>query len=213
MKVKAYGAGLYEREQDLIRNMARLITKDPPEIIDINCFEPEDDPDSIFFVYGSRSIKKTEALRCRARLHFPDTGKLIEGIGEAEQRQHALDKLLEFKELLDTGNTEDLNLAEPKKEVQQPKTLVTEESLPNLTAGQVKAIEATLRDKGEKAWVGTTQDGRTIRLTAQPEESTADIDMTFAELYSIRGLMEAFRVKELEIVYKPTATGRKSSNK
>lgn len=213
MKLKAIGYNLTTGEKEIIRSMAKVLTSTPVEIVDVQSFVAgeEIDPDDILLVYGQRSLREVGSIGCRARLEFPELYKLEKTQDEChfDERQEAFDKLLKFKKMLDSDQQEDLDLADDTED--QQTTKISEESLPNLTADQVQTLEANLRKQGQTAWTGTTNDGRTIRLTVQPEESTADVDMTFAELYCIRGLMEAFRVKELEIVYKPTAASRKSN--
>jgi hypothetical protein len=116
--------------------------------------------------------------------YFPEPKQLEPG-GDETARVKVWQDLLELK-------------AEPttKKECKT----ITEDSLPELTAGDVKSLEKTIKELGIKEWKGVTKDGKSIKLSVVPIEGSEDIKMTFSELYAIKLAMEILQIKEIDIV-------------
>lgn len=209
-KLKAYGFNLRKEDYDIIQRMAAVIDATQKiEILDLKSFGAEVDPDDILFLYGPRALKECEAFKSLAKIEFPDVSKLDATFGNEQERELAHEKLLRLKEALASGK-----LSEPDSlltgEVVQK---ISGESLPTLTAGEISTLEATLRKKGVTSWNCKGKDGTTIRVTIEPEESNADVDITFRELYALKACQEALHVEEFGIVYKPTASGGKDSSK
>lgn len=208
-KLKAYGFNLRKEDYEIINRMVSIIdTTQPAEILDLRSFGAEVDSDDILFLYGPRALKECEAFKCLAKIEFPDVSKLDVTFGDEQERELAHQKLLRLKEALASGK-----LSEPDSLLTGEITKkISGESLPALTSGEISGLEATLRKKKVTSWNCKGKDGTTIRVTIEPEDSNADIDITFRELYALKACMEALHVEEFGIVYKPTASGNKDSS-
>jgi len=209
MSFKAFGFNLTSDHTELIKRMVANITDEQVEVTDVRSFEPEVTREDIVLAYGLQAQRKLQGVRCGVLLEFPDPDRLDMTLGDPEEIRLAQEKLTSFGELLDIHTTEQVHTEEPTNT--QSLNLTTEEIPANLTASDVKKLEEQQFKQGRTHWTGMTRDGRSIRVTVEPEENTADINITFAELYAVMGLVETLRVKELEFVYKPSAVTRKSS--
>lgn len=209
MSFKAFGFNLIDNHIRLIKAMLKNITDEEVEIIDLRCFEPEVGLADIIIAYGFKAQRRLENKKCRARLGFPDPDRLDVAHGDPKERRLAQEKLIKFRDTLDSDTTEVIQTIEGPTTKQCLK--LTEELPANLTASDVKKLEEQQFKQGKTHWTGLTADGRSICVSVEPEESTADINLTFAELYAVMGLRDTLRVQELEFVYKPTAATRKSS--
>lgn len=201
MQFKAYGNQLRDEDIDVIRKMASFLTDKVIDVYDTMSFDVDADEDTLLLIYGNRAAKACEKVKCLYKVEFPDASRLNSSLGETEERLEAFEMLQKLKRVLDSG---DLNALDKQETVTRTEKL-NEGSLPNLTAHQVRELERHQREQGKSHWEGLTKDGRTIRVSTEPTEGTADINMTFAELYAVMGLVETFQVKELEIVYKPSS--------
>lgn len=201
MKFKAYARNLTKEETDTIRKMIGVITSRPAEVYDLNSFGVEVDPDDILFLYGPRAIRMANGFTCKAKIEFDDISVLSSTFGDEGRKEEAYEKLLAFKEQLESGN----------KEEQSATVVTAEDPWPEYSAEQVQALEKSLKEKGVREWKGQLEDGRTFRVAMKSSPKQADIDMTFAELYAIRALKEVLRVKELEFVSNSNTNSRKDS--
>lgn len=212
MTLKAFGYSLATEDREVIGRMCEYLGEKNPKIVDLRSFDPETSSSDIVLVYGEQANKKLNGAQCKARLVLPEVSKLRTKLGSTPERLEAKQKLEKFKATLD-GSTEEVLDQEEAVEETKTKTLELNEQLPaELTATKVKELERQLLKEEVDHWSGCTVDGKSIRVTVEPELSTADINLTFAELYAVMSLKEAFRVKELEIVYKPSVFNRKTSS-
>jgi len=207
--IKAIGYNITSDEKEIIKKMGSVLDASDIEIIDIKSFEVKNEVDisDILFIYGQRAERETDKIKCSAKLHFPELNKLKNNKENTSYRQAALDTLTNFKNISEQKEKQ-VCLEKP---VEQTKSKILEKSLPDISASQIKTLEQNIKEKGQTAWVGTTKDNKTIRLTTQPEKSPADINMTFAELYFVKSLIETFQVKEVEVVYKSNIDSRENS--
>lgn len=203
--IKAFGYGMDEAQCELVRKMVIFLSPDDWEIIDLRSFDPEVNKQDVVLTYGNKAQRKLEDFKCRFKVEFPDPYRLDASLDEnKEDREQASEKLKQLKQALDSDANNDLPKTEEVHNTN--KTLKLTEELPlQLTTTVVKELERQQREQGLDHWSGRTVDGRSIKVTVEPERGTADINMTFAELYAVMGLKEAFRVKELEFVYKPSS--------
>lgn len=208
--IKLFGSSL-DYNQMLVVEKIKNFMGEECEVIDLSSFEPEINEDDVVIVFGRKAQRRTENMKSRFRIELPAPFQLDATLGASEEtREETFRKLQELKQALDSGANKDIpnTTSCPKTN----KTLnLTEELPPQLTTIAVQELEKQQRAQGLIHWSGRTVDGRTIRVTVEPEENSADINLTFAELYAVIGLKEAFRVKELEIVHKPSTTTRESS--
>jgi hypothetical protein len=200
MKFKAFAYSIDANQYTTIRKMIQFLTEEEPEIIDLRSFEPEISKDDLVLVYGIKAQRRLEKNKCLLKVEFPEPYKLGKtALGNETDRKSAWEKLIQLKNTLDSGNMEAIS----KASFENQKTLNLTEELPSkLTATNIKELERQQKEQGKTHWSGWTTNGKSIRVTVEPEKSEADINITFAELYAVMGLKEVFRVKELEIVCK-----------
>lgn len=212
MTFKAYGYNLREVDYTTIKKMGSVVTNEVMDVYDLRSYDPDVRGDDVVFLYGAKAKNKCKGMRARAFLEFPDASRLDPALGESPERLDALQTLLKFKEALDSKR---LDAVDSRSDTQQKRVQkLNEELLPELTADKVRELERQQREQGKAEWIGTTRNGKTIRVTAEPDiEQPADVNITFAELYAVIGLMDAFRVKELEIAYKPSSASREDNPK
>ena len=179
------------------------------QFIDIRCFEPEVSPTDIILTYGSQAQRKLQNVQCGLKLELPDLDRLDTAHGDPELIRLAQEKLKKFRELLNSDTKQEVQTVEDPT-LKQCLNL-TEELPANLSASDIKILEGHQIKQGKTYWTGVTAGGKSIRITVEPEEDTADINITFAELYAVIGLRDILRVQELEFVYKPSTATRKSS--
>lgn len=213
MRLKAYGYRLTKDETELIRRMATHITQETIDVLDLMSYDLDIKPDDTIMAFGIRAKRACADKKCLALLEFPEPGRLDPVHGEKSEREAAYSRLVKFKEVLDSGDLNNLDRSRSSLIPKKSAIKLTEELLPDLTADKVRELERYQREQGKTSWDGVTKDGKTIHITVEPEENNADVNMTFVELFAVLGLMEAFRVKELEFVYKPSSTSRKSDPK
>ena len=205
--IKAFGYNIQPEEREtVIIPMAKYATNEPVEILDLRSVKPKVGIDDIIFVYGERSARLIKDFKCRAKVEFPELYKLEKRFGEEEARRLAFDQLSKFKKALLTNTLNVTTTDRPK---------FTEETLPSLSSQDILVkLETILRQKGINEWIGTTVNGRTIRITVDNDpKPMADINITFAELFAMKLAMEALQIKELEIVYKHNDYKKDSSKR
>ena len=208
-KLKAYGFNLRKEDYKTIQRMGAIIdATQKTEIFDLKSFGVEVDPNDILFIYGPRALKECEAFECLAKIEFPDISKLDATFGDEQERELAHEKLLRLKDVLASDKLSEPDSLLTGELIQD----ISGESLPTLSANEVSILEAQLKKRGVTSWTCKGHDGITIRVTIEPEESNADIDITFKELYALKACQEALRIQEFKIVYKPTASGYQDSN-
>jgi hypothetical protein len=205
MAIKAYGTNLRPEHYDTIKAMVGIFTKEPVEILDLISYGCDPQFDDIILVFGRQAKHKCSDKPVKAKLEFPEIEKLQKETGEEPIRIAAAKKLQAFEKLYSSGQLDKTKEWKKTVEEEVQTASITMDALPSdyPTADQVLALETSLRKKNKTEWRGTTKDGRSIRLTILPEESNADINMTFAELYAVSNLMDKLNVKEIEVVLRP----------
>ena len=203
MKIIAYGYQLRTEDYETINNMCAFLTIEPWDIMDLRSFEVTDNSDALMLAYGDHAVNECKKVRSLQLVEFPDASRLSKSLGDNEERQEAFVTLRKLKQVIDSGAFNAFDNTLTTKGIH-----ITQESLPDITADKVKELERHLIEQEVNHWQCITSDGKTIKVTIDPEEGSADINMTFAELFAVIGLKETFRVKELEIVYKPSSARR-----
>jgi hypothetical protein len=210
MSIKAIGYNINkEEEEKIIIPMAQIVSSDIVDVFDLRSVKPDVSADDIVFVFGEKTSRMMQNIPCKIKLEFPDLPKLDRRFGEEDLRRQALEQLLRLKKALSTGNILNNKITECTNST----THITTEALPSLTSQEVlQQLENTLRREGIKEWIGTTSNGKIVRLTVDREmNEAADINMTFAELFAMKIAMEALQVKELEIVYRSNLIRKSNS--
>lgn len=208
MSFIAYGFNLHTKDHDLIRQMVQIVTDKPVDIYDLQNYDPVNTSEDVVFFFGEHwRIKEAKQKDCKIKIEFPDTDRLAPDYGDEDERELAFVKLKKLKDALNSGDISEQSCAE-KRQV----NVITEESLPDLTSQEVlQYLKAALDNKEVQAWEGPSKNGLKVRLTLETEEGTADINITFAELYFIKAAMETLQIKELELVPKSNFFRKDSS--
>ena len=185
-KITALGFNLSKKNKELINSLVQYIFKTEPKTIDLisNYFEPtKEDLLVIFGKPANNLLKPLKILSNQILLADPD--QLDSEEGDEEERNNACKKLLLAKESVDRSKKEPY------------RRTLTKESLPQITANEVSAIER-LNPNG---WIGRTENGKTIRLSSgKIKGNSEDICMTYAELYALKVAVELLGIKEFELV-------------
>lgn len=211
MTFKAFGFNLTDSHTTLIRRMLKNITDETIEIIDLRCFPPNIESTDKVIAYGLKAQRFLQDIKCKTKVGFPDPDKLDVAHGDPEEIRLAQEKLIQFRDMLDSNIKEEVRTLE--NTILKQSLNLTEEFPLNLTAPNVRQLEEQQLKQGKIHWTGITMNGKSIRITIEPEDKTADINITFAELYAVIGLRDTLRVQELEFVYKPSVATGKSSAK
>ncbi len=199
MTFKAFGKSIRDPEEyDLIRKMATVVMDESINVIDLMSFSVHIEPNDVVLVYGKSAWRQCKDYECLARVELPGIERLCPTLGETKLREEAFEKLLQLKETLDSNNLTGETTLHTKESVEDP--------LPTFKCDQVKAKEESTRE-----FRGITEDGRSFKLTSQPDTKDADICMTFAELWNLKALKDMLHVKELNFV-KHTTSSRKGNS-
>jgi hypothetical protein len=203
--IRGMGFDLSKSETHIIDMMTLYVSGGKKvTVTDLQCHRIQYDAADTILVYGNRAWRMLKDVDCRTKIRFPAPSKLDTTHGDPDEIDRAKAKLVLIKEAL-ADNTID-TISDTDEEPN-----LTEEIPEDLTAADVKILEIQQRRQDKIYWKGMTKSGRSLRVTVEPEQGTADINITFAELYAIIGLRETLQVKELEFVYKPSTTAGKSN--
>lgn len=215
MKFIAYGYKIGRNDADLIQRMGQVVTDQQLHIKDLRSYECDSTDEDVLLIFGDRAKMICSHAPALAKVHLPDVSKLHAQEVETQERLEAAEILYKLRDAIDNDTLNELNSSSKPvvttKEVKS--TAITESDLPDLTADSLKALEKNLRKQGKTGFQGVTQNGKSIYVSILPEESSADIVMTFSELYAVRLLMEALHVRELQVVYKSAGSSKQNPSK
>jgi len=191
LKVIAYGFDIKQTEYELIRNIIHILGDTRLEIYDLKSYSLSGEQDAIIFTFGKKAAMYV--IEAAQHIELPDLIYLDPSHGDEKIRKDVYDKLLNLRKRLDSSGR------------LQQITKIDEESLPNLTADDVKQLELKLREKGIHYWRAVTRGGKVVIVSNDISLGVeADVQISFPELYSMKILMETLQVKELEIVHNPS---------
>lgn len=202
--IKLFGFNI-STEDKIIADRVCSMLSGSSEVIDLRSFEPESNNNDILLIFGERAVKLTKNLPYKIKEIFPDFAKLSPDFGEQEEIEQARRKFKLLKRRLE----------EPEKiiTVKEDRKIYTEESLPDASTAQIlKKLEDIINNKSQKEWILYTKNNKSVRITIEPEISNADVDITFAELYTLRMAMETLKAKEVEIVYRNNNNRKKDTS-
>lgn len=199
-RIVAFGYGLSKKNQELIIRMINNVLEKTVTIIDLKSYKLDISKypkDTIFLIFGKKAQRLIGNIMLTMARYFPDPDTL-EPNGDEEARLQVWQTLLELKAL---------------PTIKEECNIITESTLPELTAGDIKILEKTLKEMGTTEWLGKTKDGKSIRITVElSEKRTEEIQMTFSELYAIRMAMDILQLKEIDIAYNKNHNSRSDSD-
>ena len=187
---KAYSVGLQEKDFELIRKIAKVVTTEHVAVKDLRYYDIklEETEEHIVFIFGNKASRLANEIKAKHVVRLPEISTLHSSTGILEKRKEALKKLTILKEILEDDLQSEMN-----KKVQDP--------VPEIKTSELKDLESNLKLKSIDKWLGTTNSGKTVQISINPQPAEADINITFAELYALRIAMEALDVKEFTVVY------------
>jgi len=95
----AYGYNLCWPEKEAIKKMMAILQKDTKGIIhDLSTHDLDSSPDAVCLIFGEQAKERCKQLKCANRIEFPDVWKLVQGLGNEEDRRVAYETLLSFKD-------------------------------------------------------------------------------------------------------------------
>jgi len=200
MRFIAYGFNLNSNNHELIRQMVGLVTEQAVDIYDLQNYDAIHNGEDVVFFFGEHwRVTEAKDKPSYVKIEFPDVDRLASDYGDEAERELAYEKLLKLKGALNSGDPSGASICAEERQV----NVVKEESLPDLTSQQVlQQLETAMNEQGVQAWEGVTKDGLKVRLSLEPEEGTADVNLTFVELFFIRAAMETLKIREFELVPK-----------
>jgi hypothetical protein len=175
----AVAFGITKDGREIIEKIGKNVFAKDIEILDAKVT----DIDSITYTdsvlaFGFRA-KNLLIKKKIEHLELPDLKQLQDGNKEVRQRTY--EDLLKFKHKINK------------------QLILKSNDLSQFGCEELKALEQSLKDKKETSWRGITSNKKSFELSLIPIESTADIFMTFAELYAIKTAMDVLRVEEIII--------------
>jgi hypothetical protein len=187
---KAYSVGLQEKDFELVRKIAKVVTTEHVTVKDLRYYDIklENTEEDILFIFGNKACRLAGDIKAKHVVNLPDISTLHSKTGILEKRQEALKQLNILKEILEDDIQAELN-----KKVQDP--------VPEMKISDLQSLELNLKSKSINKWLTTTKNGKTVQISITPESAEADINITFAELYALRMAMEVLDVKEFTVVY------------
>lgn len=202
MKLKAYGTNLTQEDRTIISQMMGFLLKEVPnqdyEIIDTLSFDPEIEPEDIIFTFGSRARILCKKYPAKLQIDFPEASKLHKTAGNEDSRYEAHAKLIQIKNQITSQTIEERLIKEAQK-LDLPK-------IPREDLLKLALLE-------NKSWQGVTRSGRSIKITTKPEPSTTDISITIPELYYLDLAIQAFDIKEIQVVNTNIRNNNKPNSK
>lgn len=206
--IKVFGFNISTEDQVIADKVCNMLPGDA-ECVDLRCFEPESNNTDVILIFGEKAAKICKDLPYKIKEIFPDFNKLSPDFGEQEEIEQARVKFNILKQRLEEPD----KVAPKDVTVQQDRSTYTEESLPDASAAQIlKQLKTILQKTGQKEWLLYTKNNKSVRVTIEPEQSNADIDITFAELYTLKMAMETLQAKELEIVYRSNCSRKENTS-
>jgi len=193
MQVLLVGYNISESEKVTLDKIGKYLT-DTYKIVDLMSYDLSSTTQDVLVVFGGRANRLSIKSSHMFREEFPEPCYLSATSGNEEERQVAAERLKQIKRRLSLPVSDQM-----KKE--QTKYIIKPEDLPDLTTTEILGqLQTTLVRQEAKEWLGWSKNGKTVRLTVEPEEGNADINLTFAELFTLRTAMDILQVNEVEIV-------------
>lgn len=203
--IKIFGFNITTEDQAIADKVMAMLPGEA-ECIDLRCYEPESTSVDVVLIFGEKACNMCKDLPYKIKEVFPDFAKLSSDFGEQHEVEQARAK---FKLLKQRLVAPDEVVPIQNNTVEQGRSTVTEESMPDMSAAQIlEKFKTILTERGQKEWLLYAKNNKVIRITIEPEQSNADIDMTFAELYTLKMAMETLQAKEVEIVYRSKSNKR-----
>ncbi len=188
MEILAVGINLKQSDRKFITNMFTLVLGQEVtiNILDAISHKIKTTGTEVVATFGKKAKDLFAASKEKHSVHInlPEVKGLLPSEENEKSREAAYHQLLQLKTL-------------GEKALDETQT-ITEEALPEVDD---KYILSVLTASQTKEWQGINKEGKSIRLTLQPQEvKTADINLTFAEFLLLKSAMGALQVKEFQVV-------------
>jgi hypothetical protein len=188
---KAYSVGLEQKDFELIRKIGAFLTTETISIKDLTYhnIKTEDDINNVVLIFGDKASQRLKGITTKTTLFLPEIRLLHAETGSEQKRVETFKKLKELKD---------------KEDLKKPKMLtevITDDPVITLSVTDLKALETNLRSRNVNSWIGKTESGKIIQISIVPEDGSANIRITFSELYALKTAMEVLDIKEFTIVY------------
>jgi hypothetical protein len=180
----AIGINFSQKNLDLIQRIGQNVLKSNIHIIDLLSYQfHKSEHDNIYLIFGDKAKKMLNNITFNYGFYLPEPDKLEIGIDE-QLRLKTWEILKNIKELKILNNIE----------------VVTVENLPVLSTNEIKTIEQSLISSGQTEWKAVTKNGEIVVLSLEPiKDKNNIVNLTFAELFTIKSAMELLDLKEINI--------------
>ena len=180
MEVHAYGHNLTKKDKSLILSMIKVVTDRPVKIVDLSSYEV-DLSGNLLFLFGKKAAKRLRDHRAK-KVSLPSLDLLEKKDSNKKWRELAYQTLLGVN-----------------KASSEEKNQILPEELPDFPIEDLRSLERNLKTQGIEEWIGATDRGETISLTIFPKKTSADICLTFSELYAMRMAFSILGMKEIKV--------------
>lgn len=193
---KAYGLGLKQKDFELIRKIASIVTTEAISIKDLiyHQIKDEEDMNNIVLIFGEKASERLKGLATKTTLILPEIHLLHAETGSEEKRLETFRKIKKLKE------------KEKSQKVKLSTEVINDDPVANLSITDLKALELNLKTRNVNSWIGKTESGKTIQISIVPQDGDANVRITFSELYALKTAMEVLDIKEFTIVYSNSNT-------
>ena len=187
---KAYSVGIEQRDFELIRKIAKIVTEEKIVVKDLRYYDIklEETKNDVLFIFGSKASRLANNINAKNVVHLPDLITLHPDTGITENRKQVVAKLKVLKQILEDDIKEELvqTISDP---------------IPDISISDLEILEKNLKSKSITKWLTTTKNGKTVQISLEPETKEADINITFSELYALKIAMDALSIKEFTVIY------------
>ena len=203
MKVLTFVYKITKEEEEVVRNCLTFLGVPDSSILVIPSYRPEGlvESNSVVLTYGKfaelavdQYLREGKAVNVRHE-KFPHPKQLTKIEVNKDARAACTVQLKTLKEFLD-------------QERYQPIVReIREEDLPDLTRQQLLLLKKMTEEAGEKTCFQVNKNGKLIEIGLDKiEGSKAEIHLTFAEIYTIRTIMDTLKVTEVSLALGPSSS-------
>ena len=171
------------------------------QVYNISNYKPEDliESNSVIVTFGRQAdlavkVFLSEQKKVTGVKHesLPSLGQLEKKEQNKVFREKTLEKLDSLKKYIE------------EDKFQPVIRKITEEDLPDLDKKHLLLLKKITEEAGRDSVFQTTKGGKLIEISSEPlEKSSADIHLSFSEIYTIRLLMDTLQVKAVDLVFSP----------
>jgi hypothetical protein len=202
MKVVAFVYKITKEEEDVVHGCLTFLGIPDGNILVIPSYRPAGsvESNSVVLTFGKfaelavdQYLREGKVVNVRHE-KFPHPKQLTKIETNKEARAACTAQLKLLKEFLD------------QKRYQPVVREVKEGDLPDLSRQQILLLKKMTEEAGETSAFQVTRNGKLIEISVDKiENSKADIHLTFAEIFTVRTIMDTLKVTEVNLALGPSS--------